>query len=359
MIKILQPDLNGNERAYVNQCFDEGWISSQGRFVQEFEQSISKISNGRKALSVSNGTVAIHLALVSLGIGRGDEVIVPDVTFGATLNAIMLTGATPVIIDIDPVSWNMDPNKLDTAKTKRTKAVLPVPLYGNPTAVNTIYSWTKENNVFCVVDAAEAIGAKIGGVDISQYGDCVTYSYFGNKTITTGEGGAIVFKDKHVYNNAKILRDHGMAPDRRYHHVMVGFNYRLTNLQAAIGVAQYERLGDIIDKKRKIVEFYLSHIKQDIMVPQVVQKDCMSSNWVFGLKMNPQFRQKIEKSLSQNNIEYRRGFEPMHIQPAFQTSKISGTMQHSKELYDGLLLLPSHPGLSENDLASILECLSI
>lgn len=347
------PDLSGNERKYLNECMDEGWISSQGRFVAQFEELVLRDLNQRYSLSTSNGTVALHLALVALGVGKGDEVIVPDITFGATLNAIAYVGAVPVIIDVNPKDWNICRDKLDTALTAKTKAVMPVALFGNPSGLNYVADWASNHGLVTIVDAAEAVGAKINGEDIGSFGDAVTYSYFGNKTITTGEGGAVVFRDKTVAENARILRDHGMTPGRRYHHEVVGFNYRMTNLQAAIGVAQYERLDHILALRKDIVTGYKNRLEGLIVKKQEVLQGTLSSNWVFALSLTKECLDTVTKALSENQIEYRRCFEPMSRQPAFNNARISSSLKDSTELYDSIILLPTHSLLTQNDLDKI------
>lgn len=350
MINILMPDMTGNERQYLNECIDEGWVSSQGRFVTKFEELVLRDLKEHHCLSTSNGTVALHLALVALGIGAGDEVIVPEITFGATLNAIAYVGATPVIVDIDPADWNMSRARLNLARSERTKAVLPVALFGNPVGMAEVASWAKENNLVTIVDAAEAVGAKVNGVDIGAIGDAVTYSYFGNKTITTGEGGAVVFKDESIAKQARVLRDHGMTPGRRYHHEVIGFNYRMTNIQAALGVAQYERLDQILDKRKKIINSYKQKL-QDVPVEfQRVNNCCDSSNWVCSVLLPIERRKAVEEALKMKGIEYRRCFEPMSRQPAFSNKRIASDLKNSNMVYESLLMLPTHSHLTDGQI---------
>ena len=350
MIKILEPDLTGNEKQYLNECISEGWISSQGRFVAEFEKLALRGIEHRECVATANGTVAIHLALAALGIKAGDEVIVPELTFGATLNAISYTGAIPVIVDIDPNDWNICRIKLKKALSNKTRAIMPVALFGNPSGILEIVNWAEGNGILSVIDAAEAVGAKVNGKDVGSFGDAVTYSYFGNKTITTGEGGAVIFKDKAVAKRARIMRDHGMTPGRRYHHEVVGYNYRLTNLQAAIGVAQYERLDDILAHRAKITKRYLKNLSKNDFQTQVVSEGNISSNWIFSLLVGSERIEKLMLNLSANDIEYRRCFEPMSKQPAFKNAIVSSTVNISKAMYDSMILLPTHNNLSFDDV---------
>ena len=245
-ISIAAPLLAGNELAYVTDCIKTNWISSQGKYVKLFEDLFSQYHNNYPALAVSNGTVALHLALVALGIGRSDEVLVPDLTFAATANSVIYTGAIPVLVDVDPVSWNLDVDKIEKLITPKTRAIMPVHLYGNPCKMDKIMDLAKRYDLFVIEDCAEALGSYFNGHPVGTFGDAATFSFYGNKTITTGEGGMIVFKDKTVAERAAMLRDHGMKKSKRYWHEEVGYNYRLTNLQAAIGVAQFERLEDLV-----------------------------------------------------------------------------------------------------------------
>lgn len=354
MIRILEPDLSGNELKYVTECVQSGWISSKGDFVASFEKHALQDSYNRQSLATANGTVALHLALVALGIGAGDEVIVPNMTFGATINAILHAGATPVLVDVCRQTWNMDCLQVKAAMSKKTKAILPVALFGNPSGIRELCDWAASNGILSIIDAAEAVGATISGQDIGNYGDAVTYSYFGNKTITTGEGGAVIFKCPEIYQKAVILRDHGMRPDRRYHHEVVGFNYRMTNLQAAVGVAQYERLQNILDKRKGIVDRYCELIAE-VCETQYVVQNCVSSNWVFAIKLEKAKRQKLELALKNSDIEYRRAFELMSEQPAFAKYCRAVNTPVAQELFDGLLLLPTHSGLSNLDIRKICD----
>ncbi|WP_415902801.1 DegT/DnrJ/EryC1/StrS family aminotransferase [Neptuniibacter sp. QD29_5] len=355
MINILMPDLSGNERQYLNECIDEGWVSSQGRFVKKFEELVLRNVNNGYCLSTSNGTVALHLALVALGIGEGDEVIVPDITFGATLNAISYVGAVPVIVDIDLSDWNLSRELLDSAMTERTRAIMPVALFGSPAGIDEIVGWAADIGIVSIVDAAEAVGATIDDVDIGSFGDAVIYSYFGNKTITTGEGGAVIFRNEIIAEKAQVLRDHGMSPGRRYHHEVIGFNYRMTNIQAALGVAQYERLNEILSIRKNIALRYCKNLAKLHVITQYVNTNYSSSNWVFALRIPREKMGALCKDLELNEIEYRRCFEPMSLQPAFDKAIISSSLTNSETLFNSLILLPTHSKLSEADVDKISD----
>ncbi len=236
-IPIASPLLTGNELAYVTDCIKTNWISSQGKYVREFEALFSQYHDNMASLAVSNGTVALHLALVALGIAKGDEVIVANLTFAASVNAILYTGAIPVLADVDPVTWNIDVNKVKDLITPRTKAIMPVHLYGHPCDMDEIMQIAKEHKLSVIEDCAQGLGSLYKDKPVGIFGDAATFSFYGNKTVTTGEGGMILFRNKQVAERAATLRDHGMQKTRRYWHAEIGYNYRLTNLQAAIGAS--------------------------------------------------------------------------------------------------------------------------
>jgi perosamine synthetase len=257
IIPIMEPDLSGNEKEYLIDAVDSGWVSSKGKYVDQFENDLAIFHNVDFALAVSNGTVALHLALVSLGIGSGDEVIVPNLTFASSVNSIIHAGASPVLADVNAETYNIDCENLEKYITPKTKAIMPVHLYGNPCDMDEIHQIAKKHHLLVIEDNAEGLGSKYRGKLTGTFGDAGTFSFFGNKTITTGEGGAIIFQDKKAYEHAKVLRDHGMSPAKRYWHEYIGFNYRLTNIQAAIGCAQLERISDFLENKKAIVERYM------------------------------------------------------------------------------------------------------
>lgn len=249
---VAIPNLNGNELKYLMDAFLSSWISSSGEYITKFESSFSHYCDCKYGVAVSNGTVALHLALLALGVGEGDEVIVPDLTFAATINAVLHAKATPVIVDVELDSWCIDPKQIEKAITAKTKAIIPVHIYGQPCDMNAVMAIAKKHHLFVVEDCAEAHGATYAGKKVGSIGDIGCFSFFGNKVITTGEGGMCVTNNKALDEKMRVLRDHGMSKSRRYWHDVVGYNYRLTNLQAAIGLAQLERIGEI----HKNREFY-------------------------------------------------------------------------------------------------------
>ena len=253
---VSSPDLNGNEFNYLLDAFYSGWISSTGKYLGVFEEKFSTYSNCQYGVAVSNGTTALHLALVALGIGEGDEVIVPDLTFAATINAVLHANATPVIVDIEEESWCICPNEIEGAITNKTKAIIPVHIYGQVCDMESILSISRKHNLVIIEDCAEAHGATHKGKKVGSLGDIGCFSFYGNKVLTTGEGGMCTTNSAFLNDRLRLLRDHGMSKKKRYHHEVVGFNYRMTNLQAAIGVAQLEKVSDMLSNRMQYEVFY-------------------------------------------------------------------------------------------------------
>jgi perosamine synthetase len=320
-LPVMEPLLDGNELAYVEEAVTTGWVSSQGRFVARFEEMMGELHTAPHALAVSNGTVAIHLALVSLGIGPGDEVIVPDLTFAATASAVVHAGATPVFVDVDAATWTIDPAAVEAAITPRTRAVIPVHLYGHPADMDALLPLAAEHRLVVVEDAAEALGSRIRGRIVGTLGDAGCFSFFGNKTITTGEGGMILFRDEATWRRARMLRDHGMSPERRYWHLEPGFNYRMTNLQAAVGVAQVERAASIFGRKRALAARYdaaLAGVPGIAPRPTAAWADPVC--WLYTVEIGAELglsRDELGARLLHAGVETRPVFHPLSAMPAF------------------------------------------
>jgi len=357
-IPVLEPLLGGNELEYVTECIKTNWVSSQGKYVSRFEDKIKSYTGSKYALAVSNGTVALHLALVSLGVGPGDEVIVPDITFGATLNAVVLAGATPVILDVEEKTWNLSVALLKSNITAKTKAILPVHIYGVPCNMSEIMMVAKEYNLLVIEDCAEALGSTIKGSHVGTFGDIGTFSFFGNKVITCGEGGAIIFNDAEIYNKAKILRDHGMTPSKRYWHDVVGFNYRLTNLQAAVGCAQFEQLNDFREKRKQIFNWYEEYLlASGYFDVQYLPLECQSSYWLFTVKLKPHSlicRDDLIDKIAKVGVDSRPIFYPMSQMPPFLQYKthLSG---NSDNISLNGISLPTSVYLNEKDIKNVSQ----
>jgi len=357
-IPLASPNLEGNELAYVTDCIKSNWISSQGKYVKEFEQRFGELHNGYYPLAVSNGTVALHLALETIGVGKGDEVIVPDLTFAATINAVLYTGATPVIVDVDRESWNMVPEEVEKAITNNTKAILPVHLYGLPCEMSKLLDISEKNGIHLIEDCAEALGSKYNDQTVGTFGRASTFSFFGNKTITTGEGGMVLFRDEKDYERARRLRDHGMNPKKRYWHDEVGFNYRMTNLQAAIGLAQLERLDMFISKKIALAKQYteaLAELEQ-IQLP-VELSGSKNTFWLFTIVLSGGMEKRDEalRYFTANGIEARPIFYPLHVMPPYEKYGIGKRYPNSNFISNNGISLPTHTFMDEETVAYICQ----
>lgn len=321
-ISLAQPDLSGNERRYVQECMETGWISSIGRFIGEFEKNFSKVAGTAHGVATNNGTTALHLALVALGLGPGDEVIIPTVTYVATANAVTYCGATPVLADVLPGTLNLDPAELQRLLSPRTKGVISVHLYGIPADVRTISAFCRANHLFHIEDAAESHGAKVEGRPVGSFGDAAIFSFFGNKIITTGEGGMVTTNSHELEARLRLLRGQGMDPTRRYWFPVVGFNYRMTNIQAAIGVAQLEHMETMLSKRQLLADHYsgrlraLSDYIEAVDIPDDVETVAWLQN-VFVRQCDAPRRDAIMASLASAGVDCRPVFYPMHMLPAF------------------------------------------
>ncbi len=354
---VAQPFFGGNEETYVTECIRTGWVSSRGRFVAEFERLLANFHGTSRALAVSNGTVGLQLAMAALGIGPGDEVIVPTLTFAATASAVIHVGATPVFADVDPVTWVMGATQVESVLTERTRAIIPVHLYGYPSPMPEIVLLAKARNLKVIEDAAEAFGASVDEQIVGTFGDAACFSFYGNKTITTGEGGAIFLKDPDVFARAKMLRDHGMSTTRRYWHLEAGFNFRMTNLQAAVGVAQMERIDAILEKKQRILDFYTERFGD--MKEFVQQQACPKgkpSCWLYTLLLSDHAgidRDEFAARLIRNGIETRPTFYPLHTMPAFERFAGNRSFPVAEHIAARGLSFPSATSLTEQGLDNI------
>lgn len=312
-VPVTAPDLTGNELKYLTDAFLSTWISSSGNYINRFETDFSSFCQSKYGVAVSNGTVALHLALEALGIGQGDEVIVPDLTFAATINAVIHANATPVIVDIELDSWCINPSEIEKAITSRTKAIIPVHLYGQVCDMEAIMKIAKKYNLYVIEDCAEAHGAQFKNMKVGSIGHIGCFSFFGNKIITTGEGGMCTTNDNKIYERLKLLRDHGMSSQKKYWHEVVGYNYRMTNLQAAIGVAQLERIESILEKRKKI-EAYYRKILHDLSIIKFQKddfKDRKKVTWLVSILIEDSNRDRYIKKFKEAGIDVRPFFYPL------------------------------------------------
>lgn len=364
-IPILEPNLGQIELARLNETFLSGWISSRSPAVTGFEKKIEEFTGLKNCLAVSNGTVAIHLALESLGIGEGDEVIVPDLTFAATANAVLQAGATPVFVDVEHDSLGLDFELVKKAITDRTKGLLLVHLYGFPARdYEKIHELCQEKGIALIEDCAEALGTYSNGQHVGLRGDAATFSFFGNKLITTGEGGAVAFKSSLIADKARVLRDHGQSPERRYYHEVAGFNYRLTGLQAAIGVGQFERISELLKSKQRISEGYRRRLEGESGVSWMNERiSGESSHWLNVVKIDfdPTATQSVVavviNTLAQEGIEIRPVFFPLHSMPPYSRFKLHSAedVPVSAQWNESAICLPSSTTLSDADLVYVAD----
>jgi len=316
-LPIAAPAFPGNELRYVTECVVKNWISSQGRFVTEFESAFAKFCGVKHGIAVCNGTVSLHLALVLAGVGPGDEVIVPTLTFIATANVVRYTGATPVFVDSEQETWNMNVSLVERKITSRTKAIIPVHLYGHPVDMDPLNELARRYELFVIEDAAEAHGAKYKGKRVGSLGDIGCFSFFGNKIVTTGEGGMLTTNDEGLAERARVLRDHGMAKNKRYWHDLIGYNYRLTNLQAAVGVAQMEQVETLLQRRSDLQGWYTDKLGLDHRIELPKRRDWAEPvNWFYTILLRRDFdRDRVVEQLKHDGIDTRPVFYPLHSMP--------------------------------------------
>ncbi len=350
MIPVAEPLIGARELEYVTDAVRSGWVSSIGRYVTEFERAVAEACAADHAVATSSGTAALHLALAVLGIGPGDEVIVPSLTFVATANAVRYVGATPVFADSDPDHWCIDAAEVQRLVTARTRAVIPVHLYGHPADMDAIMAIARKHRLKVIEDAAEALGATYRGRPVTALGDAGVLSFYGNKLITTGEGGMLVTNNPRVAERARLLRDHAMHPERRYWHEEVGFNFRITNLQAALGLAQAERIGAFLARKREIAERYRDALAD---VPgirmQCEARWAGSAWWMSSVQVESGFgleRDALMQALERSGIDTRGSFVPVHTMPPYRHGRV---LHHAQRLARNVLSLPSAVTLTHED----------
>jgi perosamine synthetase len=319
-IPVAAPALVGNEKAYVLDCLESSWISSNGKYIERFERTFADYCGVRSALSCANGTVALHLALLALGVGPGDEVIVPTLTYVATANAVVYCGATPVFVDSESQTWNMDPSQLAALVTPRTRGIIVVHLYGHPADMDPILEVARKHGLFVVEDAAEAHGATYKGRKAGSFGDIATFSFYGNKVITTGEGGMVCTDDEALARKVRQLKGQGQDLQRRYWFPIVGYNYRMTNVAAAIGLAQLERIDWHVARRREVAAWYRKHLDSLAGVrfsPQMPWAE--SVYWLSSvvLELHGASRDTVMSRMLERGVETRPFFYPMHTLPPY------------------------------------------
>ena len=355
-IPVYEPYLIGNEKKYVNQCLDSNWISSKGEFINKFETKFASYIKVEHATTVSNGTVALHLALMALSIKKDDEVILPTLSYIASANAVKYVGAKPIFVDSEKDSWNIDPKKIEARITSKTKAIMAVHLYGAICNMEELKKICVRNNLYLIEDVAEGFGTKYNNKYAGTFGDVSTFSFYGNKTITTGEGGMVVSNNKKVIEKVKYLKNQAVSNTKEYWHDDVGYNYRMTNICAAIGLAQLENADLIIKKKIQISSWYKQFLKDSNINFQKESTNSLHSFWMISIIVdNKKLRDEIRLKLKNNNIETRPLFPPMHSLPMYLDDN---SHQIAESLSERGINLPSYPGLNINQVSRICKIIN-
>lgn len=345
------PNLGELEKKYLVKAIGSGYVSTIGPYVSEFENRFAGYVATKRAVSLQSGTSAIHMSLHELGIGKGDEVIVPALTFVATVNPVIYVGAKPVFVDVDIKTWNIDSKKIENKITKKTKAIIPVHLYGNPCNMDEIMTVAKRHHLFVIEDATESLGAKYKGKHTGTFGDFGCFSFNGNKIITTGGGGMVVSRDRNKIEHIRFLINQARDGSREYYHTEVGFNSRMTNIEAALGLAQMERLEGFLKSKRRCNNIYREELKKVGFIRFQEEYDNAASSWwltcvVFEKDIDSGI---LEKALNDNGIPVRRVFMPIVDFPPYKSYKREG-YRNSYQIYERGLCLPSSTLNSEDDV---------
>jgi len=355
LIPAYRVDLSGNEKQYVNECLDSGWISAQGSFTERFEQAVAALTGARHAVAVTNGTTALHLVLHCLGIGPGDEVIVPTFTFIAPVNMIAYAGATPVFADCRRDDWLIDIDDVARRITPRTKAILPVHLYGNACDMAALMDLASRHGLAIVEDSAQSIGTRFRGRHVGTFGYSGIFSFYGNKTVTTGEGGMVITDDFERAELMRLIRGHGVPPMRNYWHEVLGFNWRMTNICAAIGLAQMERLDAILARKQEIAGRYRRLLAElPVTMPQPLA-GTTSTEWVIScLLPAPLDRESVRARMLADGVETRPLFYCAHHMPMYKSNE---RFPVSEDISARGLSLPSYPGLTDDEVDTVVDAL--
>ena len=356
LVPVYCPDLSGNERRYVLECVDSTWISSLGVFIERFERAVAGFTGSAHAVAVCNGTVALHLAFHCLGIGPGDEVIVPSFTYIASVNTIAQTGATPVFAESRAEDWLLDVDDVARRITPRTKAIVPVHLYGAACDMPALRALADAHGIAVVEDCAEALGTTLGGRHVGTWGEAATFSFFGNKTVTTGEGGMVTTGSDELARALRQVKGQGQSPTRRYWHEVLGFNYRMTNIAAAIGTAQMERIDAILARKREIAAGYRECLADVPVAFQRPLPGVIGSEWLVSVLLPPGTdRDRLMADMAGHKVETRPVFYCAHHMPMYQNGQ---SLPVAESIAARGLSLPSYPALTGRDLDRVAVALT-
>jgi len=354
-IPWAKPTFYGKEKIYLADALESTWISG-GYYVERFEKEFIQCNNSKYGVTTSNGTTALQLAILVLGIGPGDEVIVPGFTFVAPANMVIQAGATPVYADIDPLSWCIDPNSVRRCITKRTKAIIPVHVYGNVCDMDVLKNVAEENSLYVIEDTAEAAFSKYRGKCAGTFGDVGCFSFQATKSITMGEGGFVLTNDMHLYEKMDIIRNHGMHKSKRYWHDMIGYNFRLTNLQAAVGLGQLENIDNIILERKRVYQLYRKHLAdEEVIRLQYFKPEVDPVVWAIAMKIDPNYfkgdRDFLIKAMLECGVETRPGFYPFSVMALYNAP----SLPVSENVGAHVISLPSFPSLTEEEIAFICD----
>ena len=361
-IPVAAPVLAGNEKLYVLDCIESSWISSCGKYVERFERAFAEFCGVRHAVSCNSGTAALHVALLALGVGPGDEVIVPTLTFVATANAVTYCGARPRFVDIEPDTWTLDPGLIEAKITARTKAILPVHLYGCVANMDAITEIARRHNLFVLEDAAEAHGAESRGRRVGSLNDVAAFSFYGNKIITCGEGGMVVTDSEEIGRYAAQLRGQGMDSERRYWFPIIGYNYRMPNLTAAVGLAQLERIDWHVKRRREVGSWYRELLRDVPGIRWQAEKDGRGNvDWLFTIVLEEPIRVSrdvVIARLAECGVETRSVFYPMHLLPPYVgMGKQDGAFPVAEQVARSGFSLPTWAGLQREDVVYVCDAL--
>jgi len=361
-IPVNEPLLGGNERKYLNQCIDTGWISSEGTFVRQFEEQFASRVGRKNGIAVCNGSVALDTAVAALGIGSGDEVILPTFTIISCAAAIIRAGSIPVVVDCDPQTWNMDVSQIESRITSKTKAIMIVHIYGLPVDIDSIIPLAQKYGLNIIEDAAEAHGLTYKGKPCGSFGDISTFSFYPNKLVTTGEGGMILTDDDHLAERCKSLRNLCFQAQKRFVHLELGWNFRMSNLQAAMGLAQLERLDEHVAKKRRMGQRYTELLSEIPGIQLPLPKTNYAENiyWVYGIVLDDKIPLDAEgamKRLEENKIGTRPFFWPMHEQPVFKKMGLFKDVSCpvAERIARRAFYIPSGLALSDEQMDRVVE----
>jgi perosamine synthetase len=360
-IPVSEPALVGNEKQYVLDCLETSWISSNGEYISRFEQAFAAFCGTNYALTVANGTMALHAALLGLGVGPGDEVIVPTLTYIATANAVKYCRARPVFVDSEPETWNIDPHRIEEKITSRTRGIIPVHLYGHPADMDPILAIARKHSLFVLEDAAEAHGATYKGRRVGSLGNAAVFSFYGNKIITTGEGGMVVTNDENLAFRIRQLKGQGQDPTKRYWFPIVGYNYRMTNISAAIGLAQLEKADWHIAKRREVASLYQKRLSGiAILYLQPELPFAKNVYWMNCIVLHPETkisRDELMRELLDRGIETRPFFFPIHTLPAYASLETNNPYPIAKSVSSRGINLPSSAKLSFDEVNYVCDCI--